>query len=112
MTSTRREFLGAVLTVLAWLGVRKAVPEAPATTEVLVEGTTDLRPMDGLLDVELGANAANGDVVNLGVGEYLGVGEIDLDSRCVGDVLDSNVGWIKIVLAGPFYIPVHDEVRG
>ncbi len=61
MTYTRRGFLGAVLTGLAWLGLGSPVPKVPATTELplwlmkgsRIEGKIDLGPADGASELEL-----------------------------------------------------------
>lgn len=65
MTSTRREFLGAALTVLAWLGLGKAVPKALATTDFSSEGEIEFDSMDGVIDFELEARP-EGEVAQLG----------------------------------------------
>ena len=42
MIFTRRGFLGAMLGLLAWLGLGKAVPKASATVDIPCDGGNDL----------------------------------------------------------------------
>ena len=92
MTSTRRQFLGAVLAVLAGLGLGKAVPKAPATGDLPFEGKSDLGPVNGVIDFQLSINGSNRDALySYGVGD---------GGSCVGRIVESETGLIEIFYPG------------
>lgn len=101
MTSTRREFLGAVLTVLAWLGLGTVAPKTSATTDLPFEGEIDFCPVDSVVALERTADmtdAAKRAAAHLGElhFELLDLTTIVSAPTSIGYVVGPGTSWIKI----------------